>query len=259
MGESGRYMYAITRGDVADALGSTRGLREQPLEVVEHNGLVAVVSTVDLDEFGEDGLRQHLEDLQWLEEVARRHDAVIQAVAASGPTAPLRLATICLDDAGVRARLDEWHHALLQALDRVEGRFEWSVKAFSHPEEVEAEVSDAGAATSTGKGAGLAYLQRKRDLTERRLHAEERAIELADEIHTALSQHSVASRRLPSQDPRLTGYTGQMTLNGAYLVPAEEGDAFAAAAQSLGERHPEAHLVIGGPWPPYSFATLEQR
>lgn len=259
MGESGRYMYAITRGALADALVETRGLRGEPLDVVEHNGLVAVVSTVDLDEFGEEGLRRNLEDLQWLEEVARGHDAVIQAVAASGPTAPLRLATICLDDAGVRARLDEWHHALVQALDRVEGRFEWSVKAFARADAVEAEAGDAGSATTTGKGAGLAYLQRKRDLTERRMQAEERAVEVAEEIHAALSQHSVASRRLPSQDPRLTGHTGQMTLNGAYLVPAEDGDEFAAAAQALSEAHPEAHLAIGGPWPPYSFATLEQR
>lgn len=259
MGESGRYMYAITRGSVEGALGAVRGLRGEPLDLVEHHGLVAVVSTVDLDEFGEDGLRRNLEDLQWLEEVARAHDAVIQAVAAAGPTAPLRLATICLDDAGVRARLDEWHHALVQALDRVEGRFEWSVKAFSHAGGVEADVSETGASSSTGKGAGLAYLQRKRDLTARRLQAEERAVETAEAVHAVLSQHSVASRRLPSQDPRLTGHTGQMTLNGAYLVPAEDGDAFAATAQALSEEHPDAHLVIGGPWPPYSFATLEQR
>ena len=73
-----------------------------------------------------------------------------------GP-APLRLATICLDDAGVRARLDEWHHALVQALDRVEGRFEWSVKAFSHTGAVEADVSETGSSSSTGKGAAIDY------------------------------------------------------------------------------------------------------
>ena len=36
----------------------------------------------------------------------------VQTVAQSAPTAPLRLATICLDDAGVRRRLDEWHDEL---------------------------------------------------------------------------------------------------------------------------------------------------
>jgi hypothetical protein len=82
---------------------------------------------------------------------------------------------------------------------------------------------------------------------------------MADAVHAALSEHSVAGRRLPAQDPRLTGHSGHMTLNGAYLVPAEEGDAFAALVQRLGEEHPEAHLEVGGPWPPYSFATLEPR
>jgi len=48
-----------------------------------------------------------------------------------------------------------------------------------------------------------------------------------------------------------------MTLNGAYLVEDAEGDAFAAAVQELSEAYPDAHLTVAGPWPPYSFATLD--
>ena len=107
---TGRYLYAITRGVTNDDVAAAAvGLGGSDVDVVDHRGLQAVVSTVRLEEFGEEGLRRNLEDLAWLETVARGHDAVVQAVAAHGPTAPLRLATICLDDDGVRARLDEWH------------------------------------------------------------------------------------------------------------------------------------------------------
>jgi hypothetical protein len=109
-----------------------------------------------------------------------------------------------------------------------------------------------------GKGAGVAYLQRKRESTQRRLQSEERAHQVAAEIHAALARHSVASRRLPAQDPRLTGHEGVMTLNGAYLVPAEESDVFAATVGALSQEHPDAHVEAGGPWPPYSFAVLDQ-
>jgi hypothetical protein len=253
---TGRYLYAITRGVDSDAMADTVGLGGGALEAVDHRGLTAVVSTVRLEEFGEEGLRRNLEDLAWLETVARGHDAVVQAVAAHGPTAPLRLATICLDDDGVRARLDEWHDALNEVLDRVQGRMEWSVKTFAR-EAAEVEPN-APAPAAEGKGAGVAYLQRKRESTQRRQQSEERALQVAEEIHAALAQHSVASRRLAPQDPRLTGHEGVMTHNGAYLVPVEESDAFAATIATLAEQHPEAHVEAGGPWPPYSFAVLEQ-
>lgn len=254
---TGRYLYAITRGVTSDALAGTAGLDGGTLETVDHRGLTAVVSTVRLDEFGEEGLRRNLEDLAWLETVARGHDAVVQAAAALGPTAPLRLATICLDDDGVRARLDEWHDALNEVLDRVQGRMEWSVKTYARGAAVPAPAPAAPPAE--GQGAGVAYLQRKKESTQRRMQAEELAHQVAEQIHEALAQRSVASRRLPAQDPRLTGHEGVMTLNGAYLVPVEESDEFAAALNALAEQHPDAHLEAGGPWPPYSFAVLEQK
>ena len=102
MTETGRYLYAIARDLDPQVLAEVPALAGGRLEVVEHRGLTAVVSSVDLEEYGEDGLRRNLENLPWLEEVARGHDAVVQATATRAPTAPLRLATICLDDDGVR-------------------------------------------------------------------------------------------------------------------------------------------------------------
>src|SRR6476661_9832515 len=118
MSGEGRYVYAVGRGIDDQALGTAPGVDGSPLEVVRHRGLDAVVSSVSLAEFGEEGLKRNLENLEWLERVARRHDDVVHLVAGTGSVAPLRLATICLDDDGVRARLDEWSSALEQVLDR---------------------------------------------------------------------------------------------------------------------------------------------
>lgn len=261
MAEQGRYLYAIARGLDAGAVDGVSGLDGTPVETVEHRGLTAVVSTVDLAEYGEEGLRRNLEDLAWLERVARGHDTVIHAAASRAPTAPLRLATICLDDDGVRARLDEWHDALEAALDRVQGRAEWAVKAYARTgpgEGEQAEADSAGDQDTSGRGAGLAYLQRKKTQATRQAQSQERAMQVAEQVHEALAARCVASRRLAPQDPRLTGHVGVMTLNGAYLVEEAEGDAFAAAVQELTEQYPDAHLSVAGPWPPYSFASLDQ-
>ena len=255
MPERGRYLYAVTRGLTDDQLAGAQGLADAALTTVEHDGLVAVVSDVDLDEYGEEGLRRNLERMEWLEQVARRHDEVVHAVAEHGPVAPLRLATICLGDEGVRHRLVEWHDALAEVLDRVEGRREWSVKAFAARA---AETRSEPTAEVGATGGGAAYLRRKKEQTLSRAQGEEVAVRVAEQVHARLSAHAAASRRLAPQDPRLTGHTGTMTLNSAFLVDEGREPAFVEEVQALQGEHPDAGLELAGPWPPYSFAVLDQ-
>jgi hypothetical protein len=199
-------------------------------------------------------LRANLERLDGLEHAARTHDAVVKAVADHAPVAPMRLATIFLDDDSVRRRLDEWFHALEQVLDRVEGRSEWSVKLISP---AAGTTEPAGATSRPVSGAD--YLRQKKEAGAVKAAREEESQQLAERVHETLSAHAVASRRLPPQDPRLTGHQGAMVLNAAYLVEAELGDAFAEEARACGAQYPHVQLDVRGPWPPYSFAMLEQR
>lgn len=252
MGESGRYLYAVTR-DLADgALDGVPGLSGGRLELVDHDGLVAVVSDVDLAEYGDEGLRQNLERLDWLETAARTHDAVIKAVADVAPVAPMRLATIFLDDHSLRRRLTEWHHALGQVLDRVEGRHEWSVKVLLPAPRTEEQAVEHPA-------SGADYLLRKKATAERHAAREAETQKGAQDVHDALAARSIASRVLPQQDPRLSGLTGSMLLNAAYLVARDDGAAFARAAEACAREHEQLEVDVRGPWPPYSFAMLEQR
>jgi hypothetical protein len=255
VGDTGRYLYAVCRDLDPAVLADLPGLDGGRLELVEHRGIEAVVSTVDLDEYGEESLRANFEDLAWLERAARGHDTVVQGLAAAAPTAPLRLATICLDDDAVRRRLVEWHAALTQILDRIEGRMEWSVKVYA-----DLDATPAPAATvPAGGGGGAAYLQRKKAESQSRAAGESAALDSAERVHLALDEVSVASRRLPAQDPRLTGHTGLMVHNGAYLVEIGRADDFAAAADRCAAAEPGVVVDLRGPWPPYSFAMLDQR
>lgn len=253
----GRYLFAVARGVGEQGVAGVTGIRGAPLDVVPHRDLEAVVCEVDLAEFGEVALTRNLEDLAWLEEVARAHNEVVFAAASRGTVAPMRLVTIYADDQSVRARIEELYDDLTAALDRVEGRREWSVKVLTQPDAEPGAEEAARAEVGSGPGAGAAYLRRKRDQATRRQASREQAVELAGQVHRALGDQSVASRRLAPQDPRLTGRTETMVLNAAYLVPVEQGDDFRAAAEQLDARHHELSVEVEGPWPPYSFATLE--
>ena len=104
---------AATSTPITRGLDRRRRSRTSPaldggrLDVVEHRGLAAVVSDVDLDGVRRGGAAPQPRG----PDLARggRPRATTTSCTRSpqhGPTAPLRLATICLDDDGVRSRLD---------------------------------------------------------------------------------------------------------------------------------------------------------
>jgi hypothetical protein len=250
--ERGRYLFAVARGLAAEALREQTGLGGADLEVVEHRGLQAVVCTVDLEDFGEDALARNLEDLAWLEKVARTHDDVVRSIAENATVAPMRLVTICSDDSSVRARVDAHHDGLVGALDSVEGRREWSVKVLVAPRSPHEDREE-----TTRPASGADYLTRKREQAAQRRAAGEEAAALAERVHTSLASAAVASRRLPPQDPRLTGRTEAMVLNAAYLVPERDHEAFVELVSQTRVQEQQGIIEVGGPWPPYSFAVME--
>jgi len=250
--ETGRYLFAVTRGLVDGELADVPGLRGAPLEVVERDGLQGVVCEVSLDEFGEEALVRNLEDLAWVEEVARRHDDVVRAVSARGTVAPMRLVTIYASDTSVEGQLDDLRGKLLAALDRVEDCGEWAVKVYSA-----SAVTGSPDPIGEKPSSGVAYLQRKRDQAEARRAVDDHVTLVAEHVYAGLSEYVTAGRRLAVQDPRLSGRSEAMILNAAYLVPHISSEAFQAAADTLSERYPDVAIEVQGPWPPYSFAMLE--
>ena len=107
--------------------------------------------------------------------------------------------------------------------------------------------------------SGAAYLRNKKAEAEERRTAEAQAMRAAREVDAELAELSVASRHLRTQDPKLSGVQETMLLNGAYLVDELTGGEFAAKVAELVASHPEVSIACGGPWPPYSFATVEEQ
>jgi hypothetical protein len=214
---------------------------------VAAGGLAALASPVPRADFDVEPLRRHLNDLPWLERVARAHEAVLDETLACTTVVPLRLCTIFEDAAGVQRMLEREHDALTDALGRLAGRQEWGVKV----------LLDRHRDAPAGEEAqgGLAYLARRREQLAAREEARGLAAELADQVDGALRVVAVDAVRLPSQNRELSGHEGDMVLNAAYLV-CDPGE-LRACVQTLQERYaPQgASIHLTGPWPPYNFVT----
>lgn len=239
--------YAVTAHHSPGRLAGLTGVAGQPARLVTGAGLAAAVSTVSLAEFGEQPLRQRLEDLAWLEATARAHHQVIEALP--GPVIPLRLATIYRDDSKVAGLLAERQAGFAAALDQLTARAEWGVKLFAA-----GRTADPAPADQPGAGPGASYLRRRRHQLSALDRARREDAALAQELHAALRAIAAAAQLRPAQAAELTGEDGHaMLLNATYLVDDAAAARFAAAVRELGQRH-GTRTELTGPWPPYSFA-----
>jgi hypothetical protein len=253
----GFWLHAIGRSLDPRRLTGLTGVGGRPVRTVRSAGLDAVVSPVDLAEFGEEALRRNLEEIAWLESTARAHHRVVAAAGGLGPVVPARLATVYRGAAGIAGMLAERRPELSAALARITGRDEWGVKAFAVPDmSVTAAAPAAGGGGGTA-GAGSAYLRRRRDQLAARETGQQAALESAEAVHEALSAQADAAARHRPQDPRLSGEPGTMLLNGAYLVESRRAAEFADAVTDLAGHHPALRLTLTGPWPPYTFTDLD--
>ena len=268
--DTGVWAYAITEDghlsgpDGEVDLSWVTGVGAAKVRTITCSGLTVLVSDVRSAEFGEAALRENLENLDWLDEVAREHHYVIDAAARLFPLLPVRLATVYSGDAAVCAALAEHNGRLLNVLRRVGGRIEWGVKAYTAqepeaaPESGTAESDKAGADTGQDAGprggAGLAYLKRRRaQLTEAR-EAKASAVSAAQAVHADLTAKATDARLHPPQSAQLSGVRQPMLLNAAYLLDPSDAATFTAAVAGQATAHPELRVELTGPWPPYSFA-----
>lgn len=252
--ELGVWAYAITVSRLRpDEMAGVTGVEREPVRTIEMDELVAVVGTVHLDEFGEEPLRRKLDDLDSLEDIARAHHEVVAFTARHAPAVPMRLATVYRDDARITAMLAERHDELVLALKQITGRTEWGVKAYAT--NAPTTGPDEGEADSTSR-PGTAYLLRRRAQLSATENARHGAVVSAQQVHESLSGLAAAARLHAPQDPQLTGETGWMALNGAYLVDDAAADRFAAEVRALDDRHAALRLHLTGPWPAYSFSAV---
>lgn len=246
-----RYVYAICRPFDAALQAQVTGVDGAPPGQLSHHGLIAVVGTVPEQDFAEEPLRRHLEDLDWLSATARAHQAVIDALTAVTTPLPMRLATVFRDDAGVRAMMEAREDSFRRTLDRLDGRVEWGVKIYS-------DAQAAGPAAEPEKPAsGRDYLRQRRQ--RNRAHEEmwESAEKFAHRLHDTLCEHAEDARLHAPQNSALSKESGRNVLNAAYLVPRSDSEAFAELVERVKGDESGMRVELTGPWAAYSFAGVE--
>jgi Gas vesicle synthesis protein GvpL/GvpF len=251
----GFYLYGVVNPTVRLS-GNLPGIDPgHKVFLLEGHQLAAIVSRVSLDEFGEDQLRENLNDAGWLEQKARAHEHVLEILLDSTTVVPMRLCTIFKGEKQVREMLARQRVPLLDSLARLEGKAEWGVKVFVAAEALERVAAERAEQGSDELQPGAAYMARKREEAKAREGAQEIGDEWAQQIHERLSEEAAEALLNPLQRPEVSGRAGEMLLNGVYLVEDAEIIRFRELVAELQRdyREREVAIELTGPWPAYNF------
>jgi hypothetical protein len=258
-GETGWWVYGVITADEAVALpqGIAGVETSTRVETVAQGDLAALVSPVPLAEYDDERLREHLNDLAWVERTARAHEAALDAALGATTVVPSRLCTLYRDKDGVRDMLASDHEQLAGAVERLRGCSEWGVKVFaSEARLAEAARSDDGE-DDGGRSDAAQYLRRKRDERELGERVDQLATACARECHARIGKVAASARVNPPQRREAHGHDAEMVLNGVYLVADAQRMALRATVDELrAEYEPLGfELEPTGPWPPYNFVA----
>jgi hypothetical protein len=256
------YVYGVIAAEPEPTASVTGVDGAHPVITVREGDLAAVASHVAVEEFGEARLREHLADMGWVEATARAHEEVLDHTRAQVTVIPMRMCTVYRTEEGLREMLRREAVALREALSHLEGKVEVGVKVFADRVRAEAEAAqatveepEAGAPQAEAPGRGAAYLERRRRERDRVDAADRRLEEAAAEIHERLCAVAADGLVAPPQRPEASGHTGEMILNGVYLVEVDALEAFRTDVAELREAFAAAalELEMTGPWPAYNF------
>ena len=225
------HLYALARagGDPRVA-----GIAAAPVVTFEAAGLHAIVS-------------HHDGAVPATPDAALAHVTVIEALAAHTDVLPVRFGPGHADTATLRAELGRIRPQLHTLLDRVAGHVEFVVRVTEPPAPASVEAGPAHAepaAPGAGQGQGRAYLEGRRALLRAEADRQEALRDRLRSITGALASAAAAVRDT----------TGRSGPERCFLVPRPAASAFAAQARQLTEG--AGDLVVGGPWPPFTFASL---
>lgn len=254
------YVYSVTRDVVMPEVDGVDGTRRFAFATAD--GVSAVYSAVPADEYSQEVIDRRAGDLEWLGAIGYRHQAVVSDVMKRTAIVPLRAFTLFRSEESLRTYLLEQHDMLDRALERLDGKQEWTLRVEFEPErwsealaarvqplrELQEQIADAA--------PGKAFLLRKKLDEERKRasHAAEQAV--IAEIESVVLQSLRCDTVSETREHR-AGAFPQINV----LINRDEEAHLQELHEELGTRYARegVTLALSGPWPPYTFASIGTR
>ncbi len=228
--------------------------------VLSHNDLCALVSPVSSDEYSEESLEQHIQDLEWLTPKVKIHENIIRSIMEGHSVLPMRFGIIYTSVEGILNVLKANYDGLSSFFDYIADKEEWGIKVYADElAGVEAIANSYEAIKQLDKQIasvpqGQAYLLKKKRESLIRQYRGGYLRKLSDELYEQMSGWTVDGRKNKVLSNKATGRDADMILNAAFLINENEIDSFKDRLNDLASSYQDGILFeISGPWPCYNF------
>lgn len=240
------------------------------------DGIEAIVSEVNLDDFGE-MQKKAQEDIHWIKEKALAHEMVVEeAMGLSrserdkminnlSSVIPVKFGVIFNNEERLAKVISEQSAAIKSAFDRIRAKQEWSVKLFlKDNQKIKDQVREQSeqlsekSKTLAALPAGMAYFMEEEFNEELERECSRRLDEEAMKTFEELKPFAAEAALVKILDSKLTGRSERMVLNSAYLVANNHLPEFEKAVAIMREKLAGSGFLLeqGGPWPPYHFTEF---
>lgn len=258
------YLYCVANKE--PSLEKVKDLVDNPY-FVHHSNLYAVAGKVEESEFGEEGLRKNMADLEWVKSNATLHERIIEHVMRNTCVIPFKFGTLFNTEDSLKAMLEEYGDEFKAILGRLENKEEWGVNIYCDAEKLktfsisdEPEILEIENKISTSSPGKAFFLKKKK--TELLAQAANRKInESGQESFDLLKELSFEARINKLLPREVTEREDDMVLNSAFLVGKDEVGDFINMVDTLKMHYEDKGFFIDctGPWPPYNFCGLSNQ
>jgi hypothetical protein len=224
------YVYAITSPHAALPVALC-GIDDVPVTLLDSGDLAAVVSG------------NHARTLQPAARHVLRHEQVVEAVRRVAPALPVRFGTLLPTPQAVTTLLTTHVATLRDDLQRIGRAVEMGVTIVA-----ELPPGDDEGVTTDASGPGGRYMQERLKAYHRTERARGQAEALGEQVRMVLAPMAREVRLdiLPRE---------RIPLRVSCLLDPETVAEFQRVVERLRARSDLGHILLSGPWPPYSFVT----
>jgi hypothetical protein len=257
------YLYGFAPAGVHAPTSELSGIGEQPVELLETNGLTAIISRVDDQTYGSQQIEDRLEDLGWVAQQGIAHERVVAWFVDAAQIIPASLFTLYSSQRALESSIASRRSIIGSELQRLAGQREWDLKVSYDANALSAHSGDYSDAVrkldeeiKTAPPGRKYLLERKRgELAKSEVSGVAR--ELGRKIFERAAPICTNSITLPIPQ---TGEHLPVVLHAALLVAR---DREAELVQQLERARAESersgvHVTFSGPWAPYRFVHHER-
>lgn len=221
---------------------------------------------VSPDEFTEENLKKNFANLSWIETNAREHIDIITSIMKYRAVIPFKFGTIFKSEESLEQFIKDYSPSLAENFEAIQGKEEWSVKVYCDKKTLGKQVPEFSGDVSileeqilkSSPGKAFLLKRKKAELIEQEVEKlmkinGQKCFDEYKKICEAVRVNNLLPRELTERDD-------DMILNTTLFINKQNIKDFIHTANLQQEKYQSLgfSFEVTGPWPPFSFVSIEE-